>query len=200
MDRNKFMTTQWYYGRDADISGPVSDQDLADLAASGEILPTDTIWKEGLETGVPAARVRGLFSGEPILPAATAEPVPNVANQEAESPQESAPPIAAPTDSNALVMPSPETELLPVEGDSTTPTPSPPPRPQEPRKARAVAGKGAIIVGQDGINVKYRMKCTTCGHEDSSWKTMRITRGSTRMSFYCPKCRKKRDSEIIGTI
>ena len=71
------------------------------------------------------------------------------------------------------------------------------------RDAGAVArlrAAGAVIVGKDGTNVKFRMKCTACGHEDSSWKTMRITRGTTRSSFYCPKCRKRRDAEIHGTL
>jgi len=65
-------------------------------------------------------------------------------------------------------------------------------------RARATAGKGAVIIGQDGKNVKYQMKCTTCGHQDTSWKTIAIPRGIARSSFYCQKCRKKRDAEIHG--
>lgn len=64
--------------------------------------------------------------------------------------------------------------------------------------ARATAGKGVIIVGQDGKTVKFRMKCTVCGHEDSSWKTIPIPRGVARASFHCRKCRKLRDGEING--
>ena len=55
-----------------------------------------------------------------------------------------------------------------------------------------------VIVGQDGINVKYKKKCTTCGYEDSCWNTMPIRIGSTRVNFFCPKCRRKRDGEIQG--
>jgi hypothetical protein len=57
-----------------------------------------------------------------------------------------------------------------------------------------------MIVGQDGTNVKYRMKCTGCGYEDTSWKTVAITRGTTRLSFFCPKCRRRRDGEIHGVV
>jgi hypothetical protein len=63
---------------------------------------------------------------------------------------------------------------------------------------RATAGKGAVIVGQDGATVKYRGKCATCGREDASWKSIAIPRGTTRASFFCPKCRKRRDVEIHG--
>ena len=62
----------------------------------------------------------------------------------------------------------------------------------------AVAGKGAVIVSQDGATVKYRMKCTTCGHEDASWKSIPIPHGTARSGFFCRKCRKRRDAEIHG--
>jgi hypothetical protein len=57
-----------------------------------------------------------------------------------------------------------------------------------------------MIVGQDGTNVKYRMKCTGCGYEDTGGKTVAITRGTTRLSFFCPKCRRRRDGEIHGVV
>jgi transcription elongation factor Elf1 len=63
-----------------------------------------------------------------------------------------------------------------------------------------VAGKGAVIVGQDGTTVKYRKKCTTCGHEDSSWRSIPITRGTTRVSYFCPKCRRTCAVEIHGHV
>jgi len=67
-----------------------------------------------------------------------------------------------------------------------------------PRRARAVAGRGTIIMGQDGKTVRYKMKCTTCGHEDSSSRSATITRGTTRTKFHCPKCRKLRVTEFNG--
>ena len=69
---------------------------------------------------------------------------------------------------------------------------------REVKKGRAVAGKGALLVGQDGKTVKFRMKCTVCGHEDSSWKTIPIPHGTARAGFFCRKCRKRRDAEVHG--
>jgi hypothetical protein len=61
-----------------------------------------------------------------------------------------------------------------------------------------VAGKGVVLVAQDGATVKYRGKCGTCGREDASWKSIPIPRGSARVGFFCPKCRKRREGEILG--
>jgi hypothetical protein len=127
------MPDLWFYGRGADITGPVAGPELARLAAGGTVLPTDTVWRDGVEDGVPAARVPGLF---PLAPAV--------------------------------------------------------------RSARAVAGNGVVIVGQDGVSVKYRGKCTACGREEAGWKTIPIPRGTARVGFFCPKCRKRRDGEIHG--
>ena len=41
--------------------GPVSPENLRELAASGRLRASDLVWKQGLETWVPAARVKGLF-------------------------------------------------------------------------------------------------------------------------------------------
>lgn len=145
------MVSQWYYGRGSDISGPASGQELSDLANSGQLLRSDTVWQEGVEEGVKAGTMENLFA--PL----------NAANEVA---------VAAP-------------ESVPVKPPTVS-------------RARATAGKGTTIIGQDGKNVKYQMKCTTCGYQDTSWKSIAIPRGTTRSSFYCQKCRKKRDTEIHG--
>lgn len=183
------MTNQrWFYGREADITGPVSSQELADLTASGGLLRTDTVWLEGVEQGVPAGRVRNLFP-----PAADPTPDPVAPAPKPEAP-------AAPGPEVAEYAPAPE-PAPPPEPPPPAAAPESPPAPayQAPvRPGRAVAGKGAVIVGQDGKTVKFRMKCTTCGKEDSSWKTIPIPRGTVRASFYCSKCRKRRDAEVHG--
>src|SRR5216684_6371639 len=56
------MTTQWYYVHDAKRLGPFTARQLAELAAAGKILPTDTVWKEGMEKGVPAEKVKNLLA------------------------------------------------------------------------------------------------------------------------------------------
>jgi hypothetical protein len=180
------MTNQWYYGRGADVSGPVSSQELFDLAVCGKVIPTDTIWRDDNETGVPAAKVKNLFpithAGSTALPAAMAAP-------------------EVPKSSPEIAYQAPSTK-------ENVDLPAPPPQPaintpaivQAPaaRQARASAGTGAVIVSQDGKIVKFRGKCTTCGREDTSWKSIAIPRGTTRASFFCSKCRKRRDIEIHG--
>ena len=142
------MADQWFYGRGSDITGPLSGPELSGLAAGGTLLPTDTVWREGVEDGVPAAQVLDLFP--------------------------------------AAVKPDAATPKTPA-GYRTVTT-----------RGRAVAGTGAMIIGQDGKTVKFRMKCTTCGKEDSSWKSIPIPHGTARAGFYCTKCRKRRDAEIHG--
>ena len=134
---------QWFYGRGSDITGPVTGPELSGLAAGGTVLPTDTVWRDGVEDGVPADQVPDLFPA-------------------ADKP-------AAPAGYRAVTT-----------------------------RARAVAGKGVTIIGQDGKTVKFRMKCTTCGKEDSSWKSLAIPHGVLRTGFYCAKCRKRRDAEVYG--
>ena len=164
------MHDQWYYGRGSDITGPVTGQELFDLANLGTIVVTDMIWENEDEQGVAAGKIVNLF------------------------------PVSLAIDDPAIST-SAVTEA--VEAPITiTPEVKPPvelayPKPVE-KKARATAGKGAVIVGQDGKTVKYRMKCTVCNFEDSSWKSIAIPRGTQRANFYCPKCRKKRDVEIHG--
>lgn len=53
--------TRWYYARGDRQAGPVSGQELKQLAQSGQLLPTDLIWKEGESERRPAATALGLF-------------------------------------------------------------------------------------------------------------------------------------------
>src|SRR4051794_38180873 len=142
------MADQWYYGRGAEVFGPLSGWAVADLADAGGVLPTDTVWEDGAEDGVPAGTIPHLF----------------------------------PADSAAVA-------LLPAA-----------PPVSRPRRARAVGGPGVVIVGQDGVTARYRMRCTACGQEDRNTKTMAIARGSSRVRFFCPKCRKQRSAEIHGQV
>jgi predicted nucleic-acid-binding Zn-ribbon protein len=61
-----------------------------------------------------------------------------------------------------------------------------------------VAGKGVVLVAQDGKTVKYRGKCATCGREEAGWKSIAIPRGTTRVGFFCPKCRRRTEGEVHG--
>jgi hypothetical protein len=176
------MADEWYYWHDSEVLGPFSGRLLAGLAAVGEVLPTDIVWKNGVERGVPASTVRHLFrtarvDSAPLGVAAVASPSSDVAND----------------------LGGPKSVVSPAEaGEKAQPWYCGPATTGSTRKARAVAGKGAIIVGQDGSTVKFRKKCTECGFEDSSWRAIPITRGTTRVTYYCPKCRKSRAVEIHG--
>jgi hypothetical protein len=181
------MSDEWYYWHDTDILGPFTGSRLASLASTGVLLPSDTVWKGDVEDGVPAGSVDSLF------PTAATE-------FSAES-----------TSPSGRAMAGAITEVAgkadqTVRSDSknaregATPWFCGPSASKPASKARAVAGKGASIVGQDGSTVKYRKKCTECVHEDSSWKTAAITRGTTRVAYFCPKCRRSHPVEIHGYV
>ena len=56
------MSERWFYAQGDQKLGPFSGQQLRDLADSRQILPTDTVWKEGVAQGVFAWKVRYLFA------------------------------------------------------------------------------------------------------------------------------------------
>lgn len=55
------MASEWFYSVNGTRHGPVSSTELAKLAKSGKLKPTDLIWKEGMAEWQPAGRIRGLF-------------------------------------------------------------------------------------------------------------------------------------------
>jgi TM2 domain-containing membrane protein YozV len=60
------MASEWYYSHGGQRLGPVSSEQLKDLAAAGKLGPDDLVWKEGMDDWVPAGKVKKL------LPATTA--------------------------------------------------------------------------------------------------------------------------------
>lgn len=48
---------QWYYGEAGLQAGPVSEERLAELIASGRIGPATLLWKEGMPHWLPLAQV-----------------------------------------------------------------------------------------------------------------------------------------------
>jgi hypothetical protein len=55
------MADNWYFVKDSRTIGPVSSAQLRELAVAGTVLPTTTVWKEGMTTGTAAAEVNSLF-------------------------------------------------------------------------------------------------------------------------------------------
>lgn len=55
------MTSDWYCNISGDVSGPLADVQLRELADGGYLLPDDFVHKSGGGEWVPASRVNGLF-------------------------------------------------------------------------------------------------------------------------------------------
>jgi GYF domain 2 len=165
------MSGGWYYAHeDQPKLGPYSGEVLKELAASGTILPTDTVWKAGVEEGVEAHLVKNLF-------AAPAAPVAPVIVKLESNGDEGTIPFAD--------------EAMAKEKTS---------RPKLKTRATATAVKGATIVSQDGVDARYRMMCSKCGHADSSCRTIKIMPRTTKSGFFCPKCKKRREVVIQGRV
>jgi hypothetical protein len=185
------MGQLWFYGQGEHKLGPYTALQLRDLAVAGKIRVTDTVWKNGIDLGVLADRVKNLFPIT-LVPLLKAILVPLA------SPPPSSPEVAVP---EAVAAASAERGRA---GEESAPVAVPKPANQPsaekipPKKLRALAIRGAKITGQDGITLQFRKTCTTCGHEDPSRTSMTIRTGKTRIVFYCPKCRKPRDVEIQG--
>ncbi len=60
----------WYYARNNQQQGPVSEEEFRQLATSGGLKPTDLVWREGMAGWADAATVPGLLPD--VKPASTA--------------------------------------------------------------------------------------------------------------------------------
>jgi hypothetical protein len=182
------VADQWYFSRDEKKLGPYSAVQLKELAAAGEIQLTDTIWKEGVASGCPASRVKHLF------PSAPAAPVPD-------PPPSSAEPESQPT-AKEQTSPEPAAAMEPArvfQEAEAPPSISTGPPPIKPKKKLAVAVQGVVIITQDGERVAFRKKCIKCKFEDNCRTTLPIRIGTTRATFYCPKCRKVQPVVLQGS-
>jgi hypothetical protein len=203
------MADQWYFERDGKKNGPFSAARLKELAAAGQVRPGDTVWKQGIDRGVPAAKVRGLFpdaaaKDRPAEGAVPTEDAPSPPPAAAPPPEAPAPADAGATpEEQPTPAPAPE-DQVPAE-DAAAPAasaapPSPSPPPVEKRKGRVISVKGGVILSQDGAVVRYRKKCLKCGFDDRNATTMPIRGGVTRVNFFCPKCRKNQQIEVHGVL
>src|SRR5438270_4343272 len=59
------MGKRWYYARGGQKAGPVTSEQLRDLASSGALRPSDLVWAEGIDHGREARLVKGLFAPDP---------------------------------------------------------------------------------------------------------------------------------------
>jgi GYF domain 2 len=206
------MADRWFFTHDRIKKGPYSGQELRDIADAGHILPLDTIWKEGVEKGMTARKVKNLFP-DPLpntSAVSVAVPPPPQTPSTLSPVEEKRSDEAIPERAPVAAGPAPELDLDPDNvqlqpewtppGETPPPAPALPTKPKHVRKGRAVAGAGAVLCGQDGVNVKFKKKCIVCSYEDSTWNTMKITNGTMKSTYFCPKCRKIRAVEMRGSV
>jgi hypothetical protein len=55
------MADQWYYVQQGQRQGPVAEEELKQLASSGQLKPTDKVWKQGMAVWTEASQVDGLI-------------------------------------------------------------------------------------------------------------------------------------------
>ena len=53
---------EWHYTRNGQEQGPVSSDELKELAIHGELEPSDLVWQEGMPQWVAASQVPELGS------------------------------------------------------------------------------------------------------------------------------------------
>lgn len=75
------MGDQWHYSRAGVQSGPVPAAELMRLAATGQLLPTDMVWAEGMAAWVSASSVKGLFNAVVSPPYVVPPSLPPVASE-----------------------------------------------------------------------------------------------------------------------
>lgn len=73
------MTAEWFYAKNKQKVGPVTEEQVKELLRTGELSPGDMVWKQGMAKWQPAGGVDGLLPtsppsqpGPPPLPDATA--------------------------------------------------------------------------------------------------------------------------------
>ncbi len=74
------MANDWHYTLNGQpASAPVSAAQLKQLAASGQLKPTDLVWQDGMVEWAPAGSVKGLFPTSKSLGDSTIVPPPSSA-------------------------------------------------------------------------------------------------------------------------
>ena len=68
------MATEWYYSQGKARLGPVSSLELRELAALGQLQPTDLVWKDGFAEWVAASKVKDLTFATPKAVASSQTP------------------------------------------------------------------------------------------------------------------------------
>ena len=70
------MSELWFYGQNGTQRGPVEADALRALVASGQLQPTDLVWREGMSDWVPAHTVPEIFPAAGVAHPADVPPPP----------------------------------------------------------------------------------------------------------------------------
>jgi hypothetical protein len=62
------MADQWYYGKDGQQQGPVDEATIKSLLASGQLAPSDLVWKEGMANWAAASTLPEFANAAPPAP------------------------------------------------------------------------------------------------------------------------------------
>jgi hypothetical protein len=94
------MSNEWFYTTNGQqAAAPVSNSQLRQMAASGQLQPTDLVWQEGLPNWMPASTIKGLFAGPAIGEQPIASESPSMVQSRARKKAEARPaegkPVAA---------------------------------------------------------------------------------------------------------
>lgn len=65
------VTTKWYYAKGTERHGPVTEEQLHRLAATGKLQPSDLVWRKGMAQWQQAESIQGLFPPQPMVKGAT---------------------------------------------------------------------------------------------------------------------------------
>jgi hypothetical protein len=60
------MAEQWFYEKEGHQYGPLSPQQMRSLGQSGKLAPDDLVWREGMQTKIPAGKYKGLLPGQSV--------------------------------------------------------------------------------------------------------------------------------------
>lgn len=92
------MSAQWYYTNNGQQKGPVTDVELKQLAVSGNLIPTDQVWKDGMAAWTNAGNLKGLFNSIPNIPKIVPT-IPSFSDQVLSSPDLQTPKFSSKTES-----------------------------------------------------------------------------------------------------
>src|SRR5205814_1716118 len=94
------MTPDWYYQKNNQQLGPVTFDQLKELDATGQLLASDLVWRQGSDRRSRAGIVKGIFTASPspisAIPTSSANPAAPTSPSPAPDPAASIWPSAKP--------------------------------------------------------------------------------------------------------